>query len=85
MKEFSYVVKDAVGIHARPAGVLVSKAKEFQSKIVIEKNGKTAEATRLFSLMSLGVKCNDEIKVTVEGIDEEEAVAAFQEVLENNL
>lgn len=85
MKEFKYVIKDAVGIHARPAGVLVAKAKEFQSKIFITKGDKTAEATRLFSIMGLGVKCNDEISVSVEGADEDLAVEAFKEVLENNL
>ena len=35
MKTFSYTVKDEVGIHARPAGLLAKKAKEFQSTITI--------------------------------------------------
>lgn len=85
MKEFKYVVKDPVGIHARPAGLLVGKAKEYQSKIVIAKGAKSAEATRLFSIMSLGVKCNDEIVITVDGIDEEVAYTGFKELIENNL
>ena len=56
MKQFSYVIKDEVGIHARPAGMLAKEAKKFQSKVVIDKNGKKAEATKLMALMSLGVK-----------------------------
>ena len=40
MKQFSYVIKDEVGIHARPAGMLAKEAKKFQSKVVIDKNGK---------------------------------------------
>ena len=35
MKEFKYVITDAEGIHARPAGELVKAAKEFSSKITI--------------------------------------------------
>ena len=37
MKEFKYVITDEVGIHARPAGLLVKKAKEFTSTIIISK------------------------------------------------
>lgn len=40
MKNFSYIIKDKVGIHARPAGILVKEAKKYQSKIVIVKDGK---------------------------------------------
>ena len=35
MQNFSYVIKDEVGIHARPAGLLVKEAKKYQSKIKI--------------------------------------------------
>ena len=37
MKEITYIIKDEVGIHARPAGLLVKKASEFSSEISIEK------------------------------------------------
>ena len=39
MKTFNYTIKDEVGIHARPVGLLAKKAKEFQSEILIEKGG----------------------------------------------
>lgn len=44
MKKFSYVVKDEVGIHARPAGLLVKEAKKYASRVTASKDGKTAEA-----------------------------------------
>ena len=37
MKEFQYTITDPEGIHARPAGLLVKKANEFTSKIMIGK------------------------------------------------
>ena len=46
MKTFSYEIKDAIGIHARPAGLLAKEAKKYESKIVIKKEGKSAEATK---------------------------------------
>ena len=42
MKEFQYTITDPEGIHARPAGLLVKKANEFTSKIMIGKGGKSA-------------------------------------------
>lgn len=56
MQAFNYVIKDEVGMHARPAGLLVKKAKEYDSTIYIVKKDKEADATRLMALMSLGVK-----------------------------
>lgn len=85
MKTFEYTIKDAQGIHARPAGMLVKEAKKYQSKIMIEKNDRAVEAVKLMALMSLGVKCGDEIKVSAEGTDEEEAAVQIQEFLKNNL
>ena len=51
MKEFKYVVTDNEGIHARPAGELVKLVKGFESKITIEKDGKTVECRKLLALM----------------------------------
>ena len=85
MKSFEYVVKDELGIHARPAGLLVKEAKNFTSKIVLSKDGKTAEATKLMAVMALGVKQNHTITVTAEGDDEDAAIAAMQKFFEEQL
>ena len=50
MKEFKYVVTDNEGIHARPAGELVKLVKGFESKITIEKDGKTVECSVFLSM-----------------------------------
>ncbi len=85
MKTFTYTIKDEVGIHARPAGLLVKKAKEFESVVTIEKSGKKAAATKLMAVMGLGVKCGDTVTVTVEGADEEKAAAEMEAFLSSNL
>ena len=84
MKTFSYEIKDEVGIHARPAGLLAKKAKEFQSTITLEKDGKSAAATKLMAVMGMGVKCGDTVNVTVEGADEDTAAAAMEEFFKSN-
>lgn len=85
MKQFTYTITDPVGIHARPAGLLVKAAKAFSSAITFERNGKSAAATKLMALMSLGVKAGDTITVTVEGTDEEAAAAGMEKFLQENL
>ncbi len=84
MKSFKYVITDPVGLHARPAGILSKKAKEFESKIIISKDSKEAEATKLMAIMSLGVKQGDEIDVRIEGTDEEIACAEIESFCKSN-
>ena len=74
MKTFEYTIKDELGIHARPAGLLVKEAKKFESECTITKDGKTKKLTQLMMLMSLGVKQGDIVTVTAEGADGEDAV-----------
>ena len=85
MKEFKYVIQDPEGIHARPAGVLVQKAKEFNSNITIFKDEKKADAKKIFNVMALCCKQGCEILVNVEGDDEEAAAAAIEECLKENM
>ena len=84
MKEFKYVITDEVGIHARPAGLLVKEAKGFTSTIMVIKGDKSAKATALMKLMGMGVKKGDEVTVTVEGDDEEAAAAAMEAFFKAN-
>jgi len=85
MKEFTYVITDKEGIHARPAGELVKLAKSYASSIAVIKEGKKADAKKVFGLMGLGVKQGMEITVQVEGEDEDTAAAALETFLKDNL
>ena len=85
MKSFSYQITDPIGIHARPAGQIVTAAKKFQSKITIAHAGKQTDATRLMSLMGLGVRHGSTITVTAEGPDEEDAAARMLVLLQEIL
>jgi len=85
MKTFSYTIKDAVGIHARPAGLLGKLAKTFNSTVNIEKDGKSVNVTKLMMLMGMGIKCGDTVNFTVEGDDEEAAAKAIEDFMNENL
>lgn len=85
MKEFTYKICDELGIHARPAGLLVKKAGSFSSEIIMYNGDKSADMKRIFALMSLGVKKGDTVRVTVSGDDEDEAVTEIESFFKNNL
>ena len=85
MKSFNYTITDPVGIHARPAGLLVKEVKNYASLVTVSKDGKSVDAKKLMMLMGLGVKCGDEVTVEVTGEDEESVVAALEEFFKANL
>ena len=85
MKTFNYTIKDEIGLHARPAGLLAKKAKEFSSEITVEKGGKSVSATKLMMLMGLGIKHGDTVTVTINGADEDKAAEAMATFFSENL
>ena len=86
MKEFRSVVAAAVGLHARPAALFASTAKASGSvvrlaKIVDGQMSATVDGASVLRVMTLGVKCGDEVVVSVEGDNEEETLAKLQEIV----
>ena len=85
MKEFTYTITDPVGIHARPAGLLVKEIKKFAgSTVTVTKGEKSVNALKLMALMGMGIKQNDTVKVSVEGGDEDAVAAAVEAFFKAN-
>ncbi len=86
MKSFDYIITDPVGIHARPAGILVKEVKNYTDSVVtLTKGDKTVNLLKLMALMQLGVKQGDTVTVSVEGGDEEAVCAAIEDFFKANL
>ncbi len=85
MKEFKYTIKDELGIHARPAGLLVKEAANYKCNITLSKDGKQADLKRIFALMGLAVKCGQEIVLVTDGEDEDEAMDKLSAFIKENL
>ena len=79
MKEFKFKFKDKNGMHARPAGGLVKIASNFSSDIKIECHSKITDAKKLFSVMGMGIKYNDDITIKIEGSDEIQAERSLRD------
>ena len=85
MKEFSYEIKDPMGLHARPAGLLVKEAAAFKSAITITAPGGKADAKRIMAVMRLAAKQGNTLTFTCEGEDEAAAATKLQSFLAANL
>lgn len=84
MKEFTFTVTDPMGIHARPAGLLVKEAKKYESTITMLKGTRKGDLKKIFTIMALGVKQGESVTVQVEGADEEAAAAMVETFLKEN-
>jgi phosphocarrier protein len=76
-------IKNAEGLHARPAGILAKKAAEFQSNIQISVGGQVKSAKSIMALMSLGLKKDQEFKLIIDGPDADNASRTLSELVNN--
>ncbi|MGL4616796.1 MAG: HPr family phosphocarrier protein [Mycoplasmoidaceae bacterium] len=82
MQTKKIIIIDPIGIHARPASVIVNAASKFVSKIEFKHDGKLANAKSIINLMALGVKKDAEIEIIIDGSDDEEAMKTLVQVME---
>jgi phosphocarrier protein len=94
MTQFEYTIQDTVGLHARPAGLLVKEAMKWKSGITLYKKhleegkceeGKRVDAKRLFAVMGLGIKGGETLVFSIDGEDENQASKGLQLFCHENL
>lgn len=78
-------VKNPTGLHLRPAGILCKEAMKFKALITFAFDGGTANAKSVLSVLGACVKCGDEIELTCDGSDEEDALKTIVEAIESGL
>ena len=81
MKKKSIIIQLENGLEARPIAMLVQVASRYESSIYIETGEKKVNAKSIMGMMSLILKTGDEITVSADGRDEDEAIKAIDEYL----
>jgi sucrose PTS system EIIBCA or EIIBC component len=84
-RSFEHMVKDPVGIHARPAGALAKVAQGFDAEITIRNGQNSASAKSVIELMTLDAAEGSKLEVTVTGKDADKATSALQQFMGKNL
>ena len=80
--ERSFILKDEMGLHARPAALLMMKMLKVRSDVMISCNGNTADAKDVMSIMAMNTTAGDEVIFRIYGPDEEDAMKEVEAVLE---
>ena len=81
MIKFDYVVKNVLGIHARPAALLAQFCVNSKSVVTISKDDKIANGSDVLKILSLKAMKGERLTITVEGGDEETTAAGLKELL----
>lgn len=84
MKEYTYTIKDPVGIHARPAGKVVAVAKRQEAFLTLWKGEESYDLKKLLSIVGCGLQYGDTFVIRAEGPDEERALKTVVKAFEDN-
>ena len=83
MKEQSVKIVNKLGLHARPASLIVQTAMGFSSNIYIIKDEIKVDAKSIMGILMLAAACGTELTLRTEGPDEEQALEKMVEVFNN--
>ncbi len=80
MTSFHYKIQSSMGLHARPTGIMVKRLKPLDAQVIIRCGERSADAKKLFSVMSMAVKQGETVTIEIDGPEEEtlkEELSAF--------
>jgi phosphotransferase system HPr (HPr) family protein len=81
MQELDLLIQNPTGLHARPAKIFVNTAKQFKADIRVFHGEKKANAKSLISMLTLGVESGSQIRIVVDGEDEQGALEALHGIV----
>ncbi|MFK4302486.1 MULTISPECIES: phosphocarrier protein HPr [unclassified Paenibacillus] len=83
MTEKTFTVIDEVGIHTRPASILVQAASKYNAELNIEYNGRCVNLKSIVGVMSLGIPQGAQFRIVAVGSDADKAIHGIEEILKN--
>lgn len=83
-EQIKLIIKDPIGLHARPASIMVQEASKFQSDIILKSKINEGNLKSIMSVMALGVKNGEEIVIVANGEDAKEAISSLEDVMKKN-
>ncbi len=83
MKEETIIIKNELGLHARPAAMLVKLSTSFDSEVELEVNGIKVNAKSIMGVLMLGANQGTEVIIRTTGEDEEQALKEIKQLFED--
>jgi phosphocarrier protein len=81
MKTLNLTITDPVGLHARPATILVQEASKFSSAITLVYGERRIDMKSILGIMGAGVPTQAQITMEAAGADQDAAIVAIHEVV----
>ena len=88
MASIELLVRNASGLHARPATLFVEAAARYASRITIEnldRGPRAVDAKSVLMLLTIGVTVGHRVRITADGPDADAALAGLRELVESGL
>ena len=76
------VVQNKMGIHARPAAMIVRVTNRFKADVFVEKDDEQVNGKSIMGLMMLAAGQGSKLQITAEGADAEEAIVALDKLVQ---
>lgn len=77
-------IKNAEGLHARPATEIAKSASQYTSTVELDVKGNKYNAKSVLNIMSAGIKNSTQVKIICNGVDEENALAGMMQTFQEN-
>jgi phosphocarrier protein HPr len=84
MIEKQLLIRNKVGLHARPASLFVQKAKKFKCSLRLSYDGREADAKSILSVLVMGINEGALVTLRADGVDETLAMQEMSELVESN-
>ena len=82
MQERVFKIKNRLGLHARPAAMLVQITTKHPAKVMIHKGDQEVDGKSIMGLMTLAAECGSEIKVLADGVDEQHVLDEIERLID---
>lgn len=83
MRRENTQIRNKLGLHARAAAKLVATASKFESNVMIERDSKKVDGKSIMSLLMLAAGQGTKMVITAEGVDEDAAIEAILQLIDN--
>ncbi len=82
--EKKFVIQNKLGLHARPAALLVRTTNRFQSEVTIQKGKQKVNGKSIMGVMMLAAGPGSHITIRIVGSDAQRAMAELEKLIDNN-
>jgi len=82
--EKKFIIRNKLGLHARPAALFVRTANRYQSQIWIQKGKQKVNGKSIMGVMMLAAGPKSRITVSAKGLDAQNAMDELEKLITSN-